>query len=47
MARELLEELLKINGHWLDDIKSFRMVNTSADNSTAPELIPPQLVPET
>ena len=23
VARELLEELLKINGHWLDDIKAF------------------------
>lgn len=23
VARELLEELLKINGHWLDDVKAF------------------------
>lgn len=23
VARELLEELLKVNGHWLDDVKAF------------------------
>ena len=23
VARELLEEILKVNGHWLDDVKAF------------------------